>query len=86
MLIPLLLLRPKVLFVFLRLLAAVLGLWRVAIVGLTLDLLYYLGGAFFVEDRRRYLRDLIATPRYAAMWIVSMTTAAVRRGWLRAGR
>jgi cellulose synthase/poly-beta-1,6-N-acetylglucosamine synthase-like glycosyltransferase len=86
MLIPLLLLRPKVLFVFLRLLAAALGWWRPAAAGLALDLFYYLGGAFFVENRRRYLRDLVATPRYAAMWLLSLSMAAVRRGWLRAGR
>jgi hypothetical protein len=86
MLIPLLLLRPKVLFVFLRLLAAALGWWRPAAAGLALDLFYYLGGAFFVENRRRYLRDLVSTPRYAAMWLLSLSTAAVRRGWLRAGR
>src|SRR5580765_8892446 len=44
MLIPLLLLRPKVLFVFLRLLAAAFGWWRPAAAGLALDLFYYLGG------------------------------------------
>jgi len=82
----LLFLRPKALFIFVRIVAALLGWWRPAVVGLSLDALYYLGGAFFVDNRRLYLRDLLATPRYLAMWCFSLTIALIKRGWLRAGR
>jgi cellulose synthase/poly-beta-1,6-N-acetylglucosamine synthase-like glycosyltransferase len=82
----LLFLRPKALFIFVRIVAALLGWWRPAVVGLSLDAIYYLGGAFFVDNRRLYLRDLLATPRYLAMWCLSLTIALIKRGWLRAGR
>jgi cellulose synthase/poly-beta-1,6-N-acetylglucosamine synthase-like glycosyltransferase len=61
-------------------------LWRLALLGLLLDALYYLAGALLVDDRRRYLRDLLAAPRYVLMWFFSFGMATVRRGWLRAGR
>ena len=89
----LLMLRPKTAFIGLRLLALFAGMlfgqtWLagVALFGLLLDALYYLGGALLIEDRSRYLRDLFAAPRYVAMWLYSLGLATVRRGWLKAGR
>jgi len=82
----LLMMRPKTLFIGLRLLAALLGLGGPALMGLAMDAAYYLAGAGFVDDRRRYLLDLLAVPRYAAMWLHGLGLAAIRRGWLRAGR
>jgi hypothetical protein len=91
----LLVLRPKTAFIGLRLLllagGCLLGPWGVwlaglALLGLLLDVLYYLGGAGLVEDRNRYLRDLLAAPRYVVMWLYGLGLATVRRGWLKAGR
>jgi cellulose synthase/poly-beta-1,6-N-acetylglucosamine synthase-like glycosyltransferase len=89
----LLFLRPKMLLMALRA-GVMLGAWLigaralawVAATGLLLDVLYYLGGAAFVEEPARYCRDLLAMPRYAAMWMYGFGLATVRRGWLRAGR
>ena len=99
-LLPLLFLRPKTAFIALRaiLLAVVLmwGLQSAAIIvaaALTMDLSYYLGGVLVVDDRRRYLKDLLSAPRYAGIWLYSLGGAifsrgrrAERRSWLRAGR
>ncbi len=96
-LLPLLFLRPKTLFIGLRTLMLVIGIWIpslfwIALVGLALDLAYYIGGAAVVDNPRRYLFDLITAPRYAAMWFYSLAIAVIRRGrrgqdvWLRAGR
>lgn len=91
----LLMLRPKTLFIGLRLLLLASGmvllpstlvLW-LAMAGLGMDGIYYLAGAAIVDDPRRYLLDLLAVPRYAAMWFYSFGTAFLRRRvWLRAGR
>lgn len=88
----LLMLRPKILFIGLRMLLLTAGLFytplfRLALVGLAMDIIYYLAGAAMVDDPRRYLLDLLAVPRYAAMWFYSFGTALIRRKvWLRAGR
>lgn len=91
----LLFLRPKTAFIGLRLLLLAVGLllgsagWLLtgfALLGLALDALYYLGGAVIVEERQRYLQDLLSTPRYVAMWLYGFGLATVRRGWLKAGR
>ncbi len=91
----LLMLRPKVLFIGLRLLLLLAGLlllphtlapW-LALMGLAMDAVYYLAGAAIVDDPRRYLLDLLAVPRYVAMWFYSFGMAVIRRKvWLRAGR
>ncbi len=88
----LLMLRPKILFIGLRILLLLAGLlyppliW-LALLGLTLDAIYYLTGAVLVDNPQRYLLDLISVPRYAAMWFYSFGTALIRRKvWLRAGR
>jgi cellulose synthase/poly-beta-1,6-N-acetylglucosamine synthase-like glycosyltransferase len=89
----LLFLRPKTALIGIRLLLLAVGLlttsWLLAglaLLGLMLDVLYYLGGAAIVEERQRYLQDLLAAPRYVAMWLYSFGLATVRRGWLKAGR
>ncbi len=94
----LLFLRPKTALMGLRVLLLLVGLllgpsgvWLtgLALVGLALDALYYLIGAALVEDRARYLQDLLAAPRYVAMWLYSIGLATFRRGrrdWLKAGR
>jgi cellulose synthase/poly-beta-1,6-N-acetylglucosamine synthase-like glycosyltransferase len=91
----LLFLRPKMLLMAMRFAVLILalcfssvgqGLALVMAFGLMLDAAYYLGGAAFVEEPWRYCRDLLAVPRYGAMWLYSFGLAAVRRGWLRAGR
>jgi cellulose synthase/poly-beta-1,6-N-acetylglucosamine synthase-like glycosyltransferase len=87
-------LRPKVLFIGLRLLLLLISvlipsIFWIALAGLTMDAVYYLAGAAMVDNPRRYLFDLLAAPRYAAMWFYSFGIAVVRRGertWLRAGR
>jgi len=100
-------LRPKILFITLRMTAMLFSLlftqlllpqlfWLVfwfGGAGLLFDLLYYLSGAAFVDDTRRYLLDLLAVPRYAMMWIYSLGIMAFQRifrrrqeVWLRAGR
>lgn len=88
----LLMLRPKILFIGLRVLLLFAGffftplLW-LALAGLMMDGMYYLAGAAIVDNPRRYLLDLLAVPRYAAMWFFSFGTAIIRRRvWLRAGR
>jgi cellulose synthase/poly-beta-1,6-N-acetylglucosamine synthase-like glycosyltransferase len=88
----LLMLRPKILFIGLRILLLLAGffftplLW-LALAGLAMDGIYYLAGAAIVDNPRRYLLDLLAVPRYAAMWFFSFGTAIIRRRvWLRAGR
>jgi cellulose synthase/poly-beta-1,6-N-acetylglucosamine synthase-like glycosyltransferase len=94
MLIWLLFLRPKVALIGLRALAAALllllfgwsGPWLIPLIGLALDLAYYLGGAAVVDEPRRYLLDLLAAPRYIALWLYSFGLAIIKRGWLRAGR
>ncbi len=93
-LLPPLMMRPKVLFIGLRIFLLLLSplfpfLFWVALAGLALDAIYYLAGAAMVDDPRRYLLDLLGAPRYAAMWFYSFGIAIVRRGqrgWLRAGR
>lgn len=88
----LLMLRPKILFIGLRILLLLTGLFFpplfwMALAGLAMDGIYYLAGAAIVDDPRRYLLDLLAVPRYAAMWFYSFGTALIRRRvWLRAGR
>lgn len=89
----LLLLRPKIAFIGLRCLLLFAGLllgqaWLAgfALGGLLFDVTYYLSGALLIEERRRYLQDLFAAPRYVAMWLYSIALATVRRGWLKAGR
>ena len=96
-LLPLLLMRPKILFIGLRALLLVISIWIpflfwVALAGLALDVAYYLGGAAIVDNPRRYLFDLLTSPRYVAMWLYSFGIAMIRRGkrgqqvWLRSGR
>jgi cellulose synthase/poly-beta-1,6-N-acetylglucosamine synthase-like glycosyltransferase len=83
-----LMLRPKILFIGLRILLLLVSPW-IALAGLALDATYYLAGAAAVDNPRRYLLDLLAVPRYGAMWFYSFGMAVVRRGqksWLRAGR
>jgi cellulose synthase/poly-beta-1,6-N-acetylglucosamine synthase-like glycosyltransferase len=89
-----LLLRPKMLFIGLRILLLFLSaffppLFWLALAGLALDAIYYLAGAAMVDNPRRYLLDLLAVPRYAAIWFYSFGLAVIRRGqrdWLRVGR
>lgn len=103
-LLPLLFLRPKTLFIALRLSLVLAGIaseltfsaegsWLrpllfsagcAAAIGLLLDFSYYLMAVLIVDDRRKYLTDLLAAPRYFAMWLYSLGVMAVRRGWLRA--
>ncbi|MFN0122038.1 MAG: glycosyltransferase family 2 protein [Blastocatellia bacterium] len=101
-LLPLLFMRPKVLFIALRMAALLFSLLMLAIgtapailfsglagfalTGLLLDSVYYLAAAPLMSDPQKYLRDLLAAPRYALMWVFSMGLMLVRRGWLRAGR
>lgn len=83
-----LMLRPKILFIGLRLLLLLISPW-LALAGLILDAVYYLAGAALVDDPRRYLLDLLAAPRYIGMWFYSFGMAVLRRSqrsWLRAGR
>ncbi len=90
----LLMLRPKILFIAMRLLmlgtALVISFWPLAwlaLAGLLMDAVYYLAGAALVDNPRRYLLDLLSVPRYALMWFYSFGTALIRRRvWLRAGR
>jgi len=101
-LLPLLFLRPRTLFIGLRLLTVGTGmlvtftrlsvaptfnlmLWS-ALVGLALDTFYYLAAIKLVDNRREYVLDLLAAPRYALMWLYSLGLLLIRRGWLRAGR
>lgn len=79
-----LLLRPKMLFIGCRLLALFSGWWPWAVAGLAMDAFYYLAATKIVHDRRQYLSDLRAVPRYVGMWVYSLWLAALRRGWLRA--
>jgi cellulose synthase/poly-beta-1,6-N-acetylglucosamine synthase-like glycosyltransferase len=89
-LIFLLMLRPKTFFIGVRSVMLITtlswGPWWLALTALMLDVTYYLAGVSIVDDRRRYLLDLLAAPRYVAMWLFSFGTAMVRRGWLKAGR
>lgn len=96
-LLPLLMLRPKILFIGLRTLLLLISvfvpsLFWIAMAGLVMDMAYYLGAVWIVDNPRRYLFDLITAPRYAAMWFYSFGIAIVRRGrdgqriWLRARR
>jgi cellulose synthase/poly-beta-1,6-N-acetylglucosamine synthase-like glycosyltransferase len=96
-LLPLLLLRPKILFMGMRGLMLLLSVWApaffwLALIGLGLDLAYYLSAVAVVDHPRRYLFDLITAPRYVAMWLYSFGITTLRRGkngqrvWLRAGR
>lgn len=82
----LLMLRPKTLLMALRLAMLVIGPWPLAVAGLAMDSFYYLAATKIVHNRRQYLTDLLAVPRYAAIWFCSLGLAAWRRGWLRAGR
>jgi len=91
----LLMLRPKILFIGLRVLLLLTALVFVpttalpwlALAGLAMDVVYYLAGAAMVDDPRRYLLDLLAVPRYAGLWFYSFGMALIRRRvWLRAGR
>lgn len=93
-LLPLLMLRPKILFIVSRLILLLMsvlipGLFWIAVTGIILDAAYYLAGTVMVDNPRRYLLDMMTAPRYAAMWLCSFGIAAVRRrrqGWLRVGR
>lgn len=84
----LLLLRPKVLFIGLRL--AMLPVIPLAAgTGLAMDAAYYLAGALFVDRPGRYLLDLMSAPRYVFMWFRGFTLALLKRSrnvWLKAGR
>lgn len=90
----LLMLRPKILFIAMRLMmlgtALLISFWPLiwlALAGLAMDAVYYLAGAAIVDNPRRYLLDLLSVPRYALMWFYSFGTAFIRRRvWLRAGR
>ena len=89
----LLMLRPKILFIGLRMVLLLAGglfyapLMWLALAGLAMDAIYYLAGAAIVDDPRLYLTDLLSVPRYALMWFYSFGTALIRRRvWLRAGR
>jgi cellulose synthase/poly-beta-1,6-N-acetylglucosamine synthase-like glycosyltransferase len=76
----LLMLRPKILFIGLRLLLLMVGLFYTPLLWLAL-------AGLAMDDPRRYLLDLLAVPRYAAMWFYSFGMALIRRRvWLRAGR
>jgi 1,2-diacylglycerol 3-beta-glucosyltransferase len=84
----LLFLRPKIIFMTLRLIMLPF-LTLTAMTGLLLDLLYYLLGAFFVDRPRQYLKDLCSVPLYFVLWGRSLFIALFTRGrqlWLRAGR
>jgi len=88
----LLMLRPKILFMGLRFLMVLSGifftplLW-LGLIGLAIDAIYYLAGAAIVDNPRRYLLDLLSVPRYVAMWSYSFGMATIRRKvWMRAGR
>jgi cellulose synthase/poly-beta-1,6-N-acetylglucosamine synthase-like glycosyltransferase len=93
-LLPLLMMRPKILFIGVRVLLLLISaflpiLFWYAMTGLALDAIYYLAGAAMVDNPRRYLLDLLAAPRYAAIWVYSFGIAMIRRGqrgWLRVGR
>jgi cellulose synthase/poly-beta-1,6-N-acetylglucosamine synthase-like glycosyltransferase len=93
-LLPLLLLRPKILFIGLRSLLLLISIWVpflfwIALAGLAMDAAYYLWGATMVDNPRRYLFDLLSAPRYAAMWLYGFGIAIIRRDkrvWLRSGR
>ncbi len=96
-LLPLLFLRPKTLFIALRVLLLFIAIWIpslfwIALAGLAMDAAYYFCGALVVDNPRRYLFDLLASPRYVAMWFYSFGIALIRRGkrgqrvWLRAGK
>jgi cellulose synthase/poly-beta-1,6-N-acetylglucosamine synthase-like glycosyltransferase len=82
----LLALRPKMLFLAARMLALPTVLWWLAAAGLALDLVYYLSVFLFVSDSRRYLIDILALPRYAMLWLRTLSMAAFHRDWLRGGR
>jgi cellulose synthase/poly-beta-1,6-N-acetylglucosamine synthase-like glycosyltransferase len=95
----LLFMRPKVVFLGLRVFCLPLGFFIpgpfqiILLMGVFLDLLYYLAGAAFVDAPQRYLRDLLSAPRYLGLWMYSLGITAFqqmfRRGqrvWLRAGR
>jgi len=100
LLLPLLFLRPKIGLIALRMFGLLAALARSGVGGmripilvlsiaLVFDFLYYAAGAFIIEDRRTYLKDLMSAPGYAAIWVYSIGVAVVRRsrsGWLRAGR
>ncbi|MFN0085418.1 MAG: glycosyltransferase family 2 protein [Blastocatellia bacterium] len=94
-----LMMRPKIAFIGLRLAGSGLSLfisgaagrilfaWTIS--GLLMDALYYLAGAGFVDDPRRYLIDLLTAPRYAVMWLHSLLLTFSKHRqkiWLRAGR
>jgi cellulose synthase/poly-beta-1,6-N-acetylglucosamine synthase-like glycosyltransferase len=96
-LLPLLLMRPKILLIGLRVLLLCISIWFpflfwIAIAGLALDAAYYLWGAAMVDNPRRYLFDLLTAPRYAVMWLYGFGIAIIRRHkrgervWLRSGR
>ena len=88
LLILLLFLRPKILFIGIRVILIFI-FPKIALTGLTMDLSYYLAGAFFVEKPASYLLDLISAPRYLFMWMRSFGIALFRRSrkvWLKAGR
>ncbi|MFN7828154.1 MAG: glycosyltransferase [Acidobacteriota bacterium] len=87
-LLTLLFLRPKIVFMTLRL-AALPIVPLTAFTGLLLDLFYYLVGAFYVDRPRQYLQDLFSVPLYFVMWGRGLLIAIFTRGrqlWLRAGR
>jgi cellulose synthase/poly-beta-1,6-N-acetylglucosamine synthase-like glycosyltransferase len=92
-LLPLLLLRPKILFIGLRILLLFVSLlvapftsigfsslFWIALAGLAMDAVYYLAAAAIVDQPRRYLFDLLSTPLYAAMWFYSFGITMTRRG------
>ncbi len=93
-LLPPLMLRPKILFIGLRLMLLFVSIWLpflfwIALAGLAMDAAYYILGAAMVDNPRRYLFDLLSAPRYAVMWLYGFGIAIIRRdkrAWLRAER
>ncbi len=78
--------RPKTPFVLLRVLALATVLWPFATVGLLMDAAYYLAGICAVVDRRQYILDILALPRYGWVWLNSLVLMKSRKRWLRAAR
>ena len=81
-----LMLRPKTLFIALRLLALGTVLWPFAAFGLLMDTAYFLAGIQTSENRRQYLWDTLALPRYGLVWLNGLAHAKDRKRWLRTVR
>ena len=101
-LLPLLFLRPKILLMGSRATVLITTLTLLftsitnqlfvvillsfSLLGLCFDAIYYLTAAQLISNRKEYLRDLLAAPRYVLIWILGFSLMLVKRGWLRAGR